>query len=375
MGCVLPNCLPRDGARQAAASTASAFAMSRLTDTDLASYVLQADYPLRDHNTFGFDVRARIGCTIRTEAALALLRTDTRIAGMPRLVLGAGSNIVLTRDFDGVAILNTMRGRRVITQTDDAYIVEAGAGENWHAFVDWTLRHGMPGLENLAMIPGMVGAAPVQNIGAYGVELAERFERLRAFDMVDGRSVELDASACAFGYRDSVFKHTARDRLIIVSVTFRLPKQWRARASYADVERKLAASGIAVPTARQVFDAVTAVRREKLPDPAIWGNVGSFFKNPIVNAQQFAALQAREPGIVSYAQHDGRVKLAAGWMIERCGWKGRTLGSAAVHDRQALVLVNRGGATGEQVLALARAIRADVGRRFGVELEMEPLVV
>ncbi|KAG0194196.1 hypothetical protein DFQ28_001333 [Apophysomyces sp. BC1034] len=349
--------------------------MSRLTDADLAPYALRADYPLRDHNTFGFDVRARVGCAIRSEAALAALRTDGRIAGMPRLVLGSGSNIVLTRHFDGAAIVMGLRGRRVVAQTDDAHIVEAAAGESWHAFVDWTLQQGMAGLENLALIPGTVGAAPVQNIGAYGIELAERFERLRAFDMVDGRTVELDADACAFGYRDSVFKHAARDRLIIVSVAFRLPKRWCARARYADVQRRLAASGIAVPTARQVFDAVSAIRREKLPDPVTLGNAGSFFKNPVVDAQQFAALRAREPDIVSYAQHDARVKLAAGWMIDRCGWKGRSLGGAAVHERQALVLVNRGGATGEQVLELARAIRADVGRRFGVELEMEPLVV
>lgn len=353
----------------------TAFAMSRLPDADLAPDALQADYSLRDHNTFGFDVRARLGGVIRSEAALAALRADGRIVGMPRLVLGAGSNVVLTRDFDGLALVIDLRGRRVVAQTDDAYIVEAAAGERWHDFVDWTLQQGMAGLENLALIPGTVGAAPVQNIGAYGLELAERFERLRALDMVDGRIVELDAPACAFGYRDSVFKHAARDRLIILSVTFRLPKRWRARASYADVASRLDASGIGEPTARQIFDAVTAIRREKLPDPAVLGNAGSFFKNPIVDAEQFAALRAKEPDIVCYTQRDGRVKLAAGWMIDRCGWKGRSIGAAAVHERQALVLVNRGGATGEQVLALARAIRADVSQRFGVLLDMEPLVV
>ena len=341
----------------------------------MTSYDLSADYPLRTHNTFGFDVRAGFACTIRSEADLAAALADPRLAGLPRLVLGGGSNVVLTRDFEGVAMLIRMRGRRIVGETEDAYLVEAAAGENWHEFVAWTLEQGLGGLENLALIPGTVGAAPIQNIGAYGLEMAERFERLRAFDLLEGRAVEMDAEACAFGYRDSVFKRAGRDRFVILSVTFRLPKRWQARASYADLARELDARGITTPTPGQIFDAVVAIRRAKLPDPVTLGNAGSFFKNPVIDAGEFDALRSREPEIVFYAQRDGRVKLAAGWMIDRCGWKGRTHGGAGVHDRQALVLVNRGGATGAQVLALAHAIRTDVGQRFGVELEVEPVVV
>jgi UDP-N-acetylmuramate dehydrogenase len=333
------------------------------------------DYSLRAHNTFGFDVRTRFACKIETDAALFDTLSDPRVAGMPRLVLGGGSNVVLTRDFDGVALLVALRGRRVAGETPDAWLVEGGAGETWHEFVAWTLSQGLPGLENLALVPGTVGAAPIQNIGAYGIELAERFEKLSAVDLATRRVVELGASDCAFGYRDSFFKRAGRDRFVIRSVTFRLPKAWQPRASYADVTCALQASGIERPTPQQVFDAVVAIRRAKLPDPLALGNAGSFFKNPLMDAAQFAALREREPQVVAYPQPSGGVKLAAGWLIDRCGWKGRTLGGAGVHERQALVLVNRGNATGADVLALAGAIRADVRARFGVELEMEPVVV
>ncbi|WP_216796753.1 UDP-N-acetylmuramate dehydrogenase [Candidatus Vallotia tarda] len=337
--------------------------------------MLQTNYSLRSSNTFGFDVRARIGGPICSEADLTALRADQRMVNMPRIVLGLGSNIVFTRDFDGLALVINLRGRRVIAQIDDAYIIEVAAGERWHDFVDWTLQQGMPGLENLAMIPGTVGAAPVQNIGAYGLELAERFERLRALDMINGRIVELDSQECAFGYRDSIFQHAVRDQLIILSVVFRLPKRWCARNLYADVASRLAVNNISKPTARQIFDVITEIRREKLPDPAILGSVGSFFKNPIVDTEQFLVLREKEPDIVYYNQRDGRVKLAAGWMIDRCGWKGRSIGKAAVHKSQSLVLVNRGGATGEQILTLARAIRSDVSRRFGLKLDIEPRII
>ncbi len=268
-----------------------------------------------------------------------------------------------------------MRGRRVAREDHDAWYVEAAAGENWHEFVAWTLAQGLPGLENLALIPGTVGAAPIQNIGAYGLEMGERFASLRAVELATGEAVELDADACGFGYRDSFFKREGRDRFVITSVTFRLPKQWTPRAGYADIARELAVNGAsaASPTAQAIFDAVVSVRRAKLPDPLVLGNAGSFFKNPVVDLVQFEALQQREPDVVSYRQPDGRVKLAAGWLIDRCGWKGRAMGAAAVHERQALVLVNRGGATGAEILALARAIQQDVGQRFGVELEPEPV--
>jgi UDP-N-acetylmuramate dehydrogenase len=261
-----------------------------------------------------------------------------------------------------------------VREDDDAWYVEAAGGESWHEFVAWTLSQGLPGLENLALIPGTVGAAPIQNIGAYGLEMCERFASLRAVELATGDVVELDAQACRFGYRDSFFKREGRDRFVITTVTFRLPKVWQPRAAYADLARELATQGAdAQPSAQAIFDAVVAVRRAKLPDPLELGNAGSFFKNPVVEAAQFEGLKLREPDVVSYAQPDGRVKLAAGWLIDQCGWKGRAMGAAAVHERQALVLVNRGGASGAEVLSLAKAIQHDVQARFGVELEAEPV--
>ncbi|KMQ80628.1 UDP-N-acetylenolpyruvoylglucosamine reductase [Candidatus Burkholderia pumila] len=333
--------------------------------------MLQEDYSLLRHNTFGFDARARYAMRIDSVEAACALADDKRIHGMPQLVLGGGSNIVLTRNFDGVALIVGIAGKSVIGEDGGAWLVEAGADENWHDFVTWTLAHGMPGLENLALIPGTVGAAPIQNIGAYGLEMGERFERLHAVELATGARVAFDRATCAFGYRDSFFKRKGRGRFMITSVVFRLPKRWTPRADYADVARAFEAS--AKHDAQAIFDAVVAARRTKLPDWTTLGNAGSFFKNPMIDASAFDALKASEPGIVSYAQPDGHVKLAAGWLIDQCGWKGRSIRNAAVHDRQALVLVNRGGATGAQVIELAEAIKHDVLNRFGVELEMEPV--
>jgi UDP-N-acetylmuramate dehydrogenase len=344
------------------------------SSADSVSFV--SDASLRPYNTFGIDVRARLLCRIEREDHLTGIARDSRFADQRKLVLGGGSNVVLTRDFDGLVLLIELRGKRIAREDDEAWYVEAAAGENWHDFVAWTLVEGLPGLENLALIPGTVGAAPIQNIGAYGLEMGERFASLRAVELATGEIVEFDAAACRFGYRDSFFKREGRDRFAIVSVTFKLPKAWAPHADYADVARELAARGAAAGSAvtpQAIFDAVVAVRRAKLPDPLVLGNAGSFFKNPVVDAAQFDALKAKEPDLVSYRQPDGRVKLAAGWLIDRCGWKGRAMGAAAVHERQALVLVNRGGATGAEVLALARAIQKDVFERFGVELEAEPV--
>jgi UDP-N-acetylmuramate dehydrogenase len=343
-----------------------------MSATDPVAFL--ANYPLRAHNTFGFDVRARLACRIERPEQFALAARDPRAAGMRTLVLGSGSNIVFTDDFDGLAMIVELTGKRLVREDDEAWYVQAHAGENWHAFVAWTLSMGWPGLENLALIPGTVGAAPIQNIGAYGLEMCERFAALEAVELATGACAEFDANACRFGYRDSVFKREGRERFAIASVTFRLPKAWTPRVDYADLARELDARG-AAPTPQAVFDAVVAVRRAKLPDPLVLGNAGSFFKNPVVDASTLEALREKAPDIVAYRQADGRAKLAAGWLIDRCGWKGRAIGAAAVHERQALVLVNRGGATGADVLALARAIQADVRERFGVELEPEPLVI
>ena len=278
-------------------------------------------------------------------------------------------------------------GRELVGETPHHWVVQAGAGENWHGFVDWTLAQGWPGLENLALVPGTVGASPVQNIGAYGVELQDRFHSLDAVDLHTGQLFSLDAAQCGFGYRDSVFKHAPGNarhlglagRALITHVRFALPKKWAPELSYLDLARKAEETGTAHPSARQVFDWVCDIRRAKLPDPSKVGNAGSFFKNPTVTAEQCTDIIARDPKVVHYPMPDGTVKLAAGWLIDACGWKGKTVGNAGVYDKQALVLVNKGGAanpaTGGEVMTLAKAIQTSVYERFGLRLEIEPVVV
>jgi UDP-N-acetylmuramate dehydrogenase len=330
---------------------------------------------LRTLNTFGLPACAQHLVRVRSEADLRRIVDHPRWGRAPKFILGGGSNVIFTRDVEALVLKVEVPGRRLMHATDEAWIVEAGAGELWHEWVDWTLQQGWPGLENLALIPGTVGAAPVQNIGAYGVELADRFDSLDAFDLVTGRSVTLDRAACRFGYRDSVFKHHLAGKSVITRVRLRLPRPWRPVLGYLDLERKRAETGVGDPEPRTVFDWVCATRRAKLPDPARIGNVGSFFKNPVVSAEQGRDIIGRDPGIVHYPMPDGTVKLAAGWLIDACGWKGKGIGGAAVYDRHSLVLVNRGTATGGEVVTLARAIQESVYGRFGIRLEPEPVIV
>jgi UDP-N-acetylmuramate dehydrogenase len=345
--------------------------------------IVEQNASLQPHNTFGIVARARTLVRVRGEADVQALLAHPELGPGPKFVLGGGSNVVLTGDVKATVLKVEVAGRRVVADGPDATVVEAGAGENWHDFVAWTLDQGLPGLENLALIPGTVGASPVQNIGAYGVELQDRFESLDAIDLVTGRLFTLDATQCAFGYRDSVFKHSpARDsdfglagRALILRVRMRLPKPWRPVLGYLDLERKIAETGVSHPTAQQIFDWVCAIRSAKLPDPRVIGNAGSFFKNPTVTPEQCQDIIARDPGIVHYPMPDGSVKLAAGWLIDACGWKGKSVGKAGVYEKQALVLVNRGGATGGEVVTLARAIQTSVYERFGIRLEPEPVVV
>lgn len=291
-------------------------------------------------------------------------------------VLGGGTNLVLAGDFDGLVLHMAISGRALACEDADAWYVRAGAGENWHDFVQWTLARGWPGLENLSLIPGTVGAAPVQNIGAYGLEAGDRFHLLNAFDTLTGERVCFDRAGCRFAYRDSVFKQEGwhlSGRFVITDVTFRLSKRWRPITAYADLAKELAGRGIARPDARQIAEAVIAVRRNKLPDPAQLPNAGSFFHNPVVCAKTAERLLAAHPKLAHYPQPDGRVKLAAGWLIEHAGWKGRDLGPVGMYEKQALVLVNRGGATGNDVIALMRAVQRDVQAKFGIELTPEPV--
>ncbi|MCP3022020.1 UDP-N-acetylmuramate dehydrogenase [Cupriavidus basilensis] len=331
-------------------------------------------YPLRRHNTFGFDVRARFAVHVRSEADLLAALADPRAQGLPLVVLGGGSNVVLTQDLDALVLLMEIPGYAVAS-ADAAHLVTAGAGENWHALVCRTIADGLPGLENLALIPGTAGAAPIQNIGAYGVELRERFDSLRAFDRHRGEFVHLTLEQCQFAYRDSLFKREGRDRYIITAVTLRLPLPWQPVLGYAELARELAQDSAAHPTADRIRDAVIAIRSRKLPDPAQVGNAGSFFKNPVVGAEQRDALLVRYPNLVSHAQPDGSYKLAAGWLIDQCGFKGVSDGPVGVYGKQALVLVHHGGGTGQALLALAHRIADAVQARFGVRIEPEPVVL
>ena len=336
---------------------------------------VQGDVELREFNTFGVSARARRFVRIDDARQVRAVVDHPELGTLPKLVLGGGSNLLLTRDPPGVVLKIEIPGMRVLHDDADSTLVEAGAGVAWHELVCWTLQQGFGGLENLALIPGSVGAAPVQNIGAYGMELAERFESLDLVDLTTGRAATLERAACRFGYRDSLFKHALAGKSVITCVRLRLPKPWRAQLGYAELQRHLERAGVHDPSPQQVFDAVCAIRRAKLPDPARLGNAGSFFKNPVVNRTIRNEILEDFPEIVSYPLEDGSYKLAAAWMIEACGWKGRELGRAAVDARHALVLVNKGGASGKEIKALAEAVQQAVRQKFGITLEFEPLVV
>jgi UDP-N-acetylmuramate dehydrogenase len=331
--------------------------------------------PLRPFNTFGVDARARYLVRLTSEDDLGAIEASPQLGGLKRLILGGGSNLLFTGDFDGLVIKVDLPGIHAVGATADEWLVEVGAGENWHAVVERLLLEDRPGLENLALIPGQAGAAPIQNIGAYGLELAERFAGLRAWDFERRAFVTMTLADCNFGYRDSVFKHDLAGRRLITALTLALPKRWEPIATYADVAAELRHGGCTRPGPRDIFDAVVAIRRRKLPDPNALGNAGSFFKNPVVSREKHAELIARYPSLVGYALPGGRFKLAAGWLIDAAGLKGATRGRAGVYEKQALVLVNRGGATGAEILALAREVQDKVAERFGVALEPEPVIV
>ena len=330
---------------------------------------------LKAFNTFAIDANARYFVPARSDEELRAALGAKEFRGLPRLILGGGSNLLLTRDFDGVVIHIELMGRSVLRRDEDATYVQACAGENWHQFVLWTLDQGLAGLENLSLIPGTVGACPIQNIGAYGVEMEEVFEELATIEVASGDEQRFDRAACRFAYRDSIFKHEGKDRFVITRVVFRLPHKSPARLQYGELRAELAHMGVSNPTPRQVSDAVCNIRRRKLPDPAQIGNAGSFFKNPIVERSVFNRLHAAHPALPHYAAAEGRVKLPAAWLIEQAGWKGKTVGRAGVHAQHALVLVNRGDAQGDEIKALAEAIRQSVQDKFAVQLQPEPIIV
>lgn len=345
--------------------------------------VIEKNVPLQPLNTFGIVAKAQRLVRIGSEADISALLLDPGVQSGHFFVLGGGSNVVITGDVKPLVLKIEIMGKRLVQETPKAWILEVGAGENWHDCVRWALENGFPGLENMALIPGTVGASPVQNIGAYGVELQDRFDSLDAIDVTTGASVMLNAAQCAFGYRDSIFKHKGSGglagKMVITRVRFALPKPWRAVLGYADLQKKIQQNPQGQHDPWQIFQWVCDIRRAKLPDPTVLGNVGSFFKNPTVSSAQCADILEREPNIVHYALPNGAFKLAAGWLIDACGWKGKSMGHAAVYAKQALVLVNQGGkdqpATGGQVMTLAKAIQTSVQQRFGVLLEIEPVVL
>lgn len=324
---------------------------------------------LRPFNTFGIDAHARRFAEVTRADELPALRK----AGLrPALVLGGGSNILLTRDVDGLVLKNSIHGIQVLREFENKVWVKAGGGENWHSFVQWAVAQGFGGVENLSLIPGTVGAAPIQNIGAYGVELKDVFVRLEAFDWESGRFVQFSKPACRFGYRDSVFKHEGKGRYLITAVVFSLQKkQHRLNTSYGDIQKTLAAMQVNQPDIATVSEAVIRIRSSKLPDPAQIGNCGSFFKNPETERGVLERIRATHPHVVAYDLPDGRVKIPAGWLIEQCGWKGKRVGNTGCYEKQALVLVNYGGATGAEVKQLAADIIASVRHTFGISLEPE----
>jgi UDP-N-acetylmuramate dehydrogenase len=326
---------------------------------------------LKAFNTFGIDARAAKMIRFSSAADLREIFSNEELSAMPRLVLGGGSNLLLTSDFDGLVLKNEVPGMELIREDNEHFYVKSGAGVNWHELVVECINNGWAGLENLSLIPGNVGASPMQNIGAYGVEVKDCFHELEAFNLETLETETFDAEACQFGYRESVFKRQLKNKFIIVTVTFRLLKKPQLNTSYGAIKGELNSQGIHEPTIADVSQAVINIRSSKLPDPKVIGNAGSFFKNPLVTEKVYRRLVDENPSMPFYPAPEGKYKLAAGWLIEKSGWKGFRRENYGVHAKQALVLVNHGGATGGQIYDLSTEILADVKKKFGVELERE----
>ncbi|MBU3593245.1 UDP-N-acetylmuramate dehydrogenase [Polynucleobacter sp. 71A-WALBACH] len=328
---------------------------------------------LKHRNTFGFEVSAELAYEITAADQLPLLIADIKKNKMPWRILGGGSNVILPASLPGATLLMNILDQEIIQSDDSNTYISVGAGVNWHEFVSWTLEHNVPGLENLALIPGTVGAAPIQNIGAYGAEVADFIDSIEAFDTQTHAFATLPKEACQFAYRDSYFKQHPQ-QYIVTRVVFKIPKAWEPRIHYADLAKQFIDHKVR-PSAQDIFKAVCAIRTHKLPDPKVIGNAGSFFQNPVVPNAQFETLQLQFPELVSYPDQTGMRKLAAGWLIDQCGFKGKTMGSVGVYQNQALVLVNHGGGTAKDILELAQSIQEKVQKVFGVQLEIEPNIL
>ena len=334
-----------------------------------------ANYPLLKLNTFGVDVKAKYFVSINTVNELIELTKTKVFKELQLLILGGGSNILFTKDFDGLVILNSIKGKEIIDQTQESIFLKIGAGENWHELVMYTVDNGWGGIENLSLIPGNTGTAPMQNIGAYGVEIKETFVELEALEISSGKIVKFNNSDCEFGYRESVFKNKMKNQYIILNITLELKKNPVLNINYGDVKAILESQNINNPSIKDVSDAIISIRQSKLPDPKIIGNSGSFFKNPIVSLNQLELIKKKYPNVVNYKINENEFKIAAGWMIERAGWKGKKFNNYGVHEKQALVLVNYGLANGMEIFNLSEEIILDIKDKFGIKLEREVNII
>ncbi len=341
---------------------------------------IQENVSLQPYNTFGISAHTRYFVSITRAEELQTLIHQEIYRNQEVMILGGGSNILLTSDFDGLIIKMDIQGIEAVEENEEYMWLRSGAGENWHAFVLYCISHGYGGVENLSLIPGTVGAAPMQNIGAYGVEIKDVFESLVAVDLETGALRTFSNQACRFGYRDSIFKRDLKGKYVITAVTFRLSKQPQINTSYGTIEDALQQIRSAEeyqprPPIQEVSDAVIQIRQSKLPDPREIGNAGSFFKNPVVNRKQYEALQHTYENVPGYPVTEDTVKVPAGWLIEKCGWKGKRVGQTGVHSKQALVLVNYGGVKGAAVYELAMQIKKSVWNTFGIEIAPEVNII
>jgi UDP-N-acetylmuramate dehydrogenase len=330
---------------------------------------------LKKLNTFNIDASARYYAECTSLEQIKEVLSNPKYSGAKKMVLGGGSNLLFTRDYDGIVLKNDLKGMELISEDENYYFVKSAAGEVWHEFVMHCIKHNYAGIENLSLIPGNVGASPMQNIGAYGVEIKDTFHELEAFHINDKALHIFSNADCKFGYRESIFKRELKEQFIITSVTFKLLKNPVLNTSYGAIETELKAMGVTTPTIKAISQAVCNIRSSKLPDPKVIGNAGSFFKNPEVLKNKYEDLKKNFPAIVGYDLENGNVKLAAGWLIEQCGWKGKTFGDAGVHKLQALVLVNYANAKGSEIYELSTKILESVKEKFGVELEREVNII
>ncbi|WP_394993491.1 UDP-N-acetylmuramate dehydrogenase [Emticicia sp.] len=332
---------------------------------------VQTNVQLKPFNTFGIEAKAKYFVEISTIVELQNILQNPDYQGIERLILGGGSNLLLTKDFDGLVIKINIKGFEVVKENDENIWIKSGAGVAWHDLVIHCVNQNYAGIENLSLIPGTVGAAPMQNIGAYGIEIKDVFEDLEAIEIATGKTKIFDQQICNFGYRESIFKHEAKGKYIILNVTFKLNKKPTFYVEYGAIKDTLAEMGITELSIKAISDAVIHIRQSKLPNPAEIGNAGSFFKNPEIQKTQFEILKAQFPTIPSYPVSETTTKVPAGWLIEQAGWKGQRFGNVGVHAKQALVLVNYGGGKGEEIKILSQKIQVSVKEKFGIQLSAE----